>query len=85
MLLLFFYTDSILFCCGILMPVTFGYLVPPASLTSAPYPEWAHYHWVWLSNDRANQSSMMEYAAEYLGHGVQVSLVYVTIEMTEFM
>ena len=31
---------------------------------------------VWLSNDRANQSSMMEYATEYLDHGVQVSWVY---------
>ena len=45
LLLLFSYTDSILFCCGILMPAAFGYLVPPASLTSAPYPEWAHHHW----------------------------------------
>ena len=42
---LLFCAGSILFCCGILTPVTFGYLVPPASLTSAPYPEWAHYHW----------------------------------------
>ena len=22
-----------------------NYLVPPAKLDSAPYPEWAHYHW----------------------------------------
>ena len=22
-----------------------NYLVPPAKLESAPYPEWAHYHW----------------------------------------
>ena len=30
-------------------------------------------HRVWLSNDRANQSSMMDYATEYLNHGIQVS------------
>ena len=30
-------------------------------------------HRVWLSNDRANQSSMMSYAMEYLGHGIKVT------------
>ena len=28
---------------------------------------------VWLSNDRANQSAMMEYAQEYLHHNISVS------------
>lgn len=27
---------------------------------------------VWLSNDRASQASMMEYAQEYLDHGIKV-------------
>ena len=27
---------------------------------------------VWLSNDRANQSSMIDYAQEYIDHGIQV-------------
>ena len=27
---------------------------------------------VWLSSDRANQSSMMQYAQDYLDHGIQV-------------
>ena len=66
------------------------YVVPPARLRSAPYPEWAHYHWlaicrcsfsklfwlllcrVWLSNDRASQASMTQYAQEYLDHGIKV-------------
>ena len=30
------------------------YIVPPAALKSAPYAEWAHYHWsvssTWLSD-----------------------------------
>lgn len=69
------------------------YVVPPAGLNLAPYPEWAHYHWlaqplcvwkknlsscfslydrVWLSNDRASQASMTQYAQEYLDHGIEV-------------
>eukprot|EP00731_Ephydatia_muelleri_P029081 Em0020g725a len=51
------------------------YVVPPADLRSALYAEWAHYHWVWLSSDRANQSSMMQYAQDYLDHGIQVGAV----------
>jgi hypothetical protein len=51
------------------------YVVPPARLRSAPYPEWAHYHWVWLSNDRASQASMTQYAQEYLDHGIKVGAV----------
>eukprot|EP00731_Ephydatia_muelleri_P029130 Em0020g774a len=31
--------------------------------------------WVWLSSDRANQSSMMQYAQDYLDHGIQVGAV----------
>ena len=27
---------------------------------------------VWLSNDRASQSAMMQYAQEYLDHGIKV-------------
>ncbi|KAL5473375.1 hypothetical protein EMCRGX_G027852 [Ephydatia muelleri] len=51
------------------------YVVPPANLRGALYAEWAHYHWVWLSSDRANQSSMMQYAQDYLDHGIQVGAV----------
>ncbi|XP_065826338.1 alpha-glucosidase 2-like isoform X2 [Oscarella lobularis] len=51
------------------------FVVPPANLEPSPYPEWAHYHWVWLSNDRANQTSMMQYADEYLAHDIPVGAV----------
>eukprot|EP00117_Sycon_ciliatum_P022321 scpid86543/ scgid19292/ len=42
---------------------------------SAPYAEWAHYHWVWLSNDRASQAAMTEYAAEYRNRSIRVGAV----------
>ncbi|CAI8035554.1 Myogenesis-regulating glycosidase [Geodia barretti] len=66
------------------------YVVPPTRLRPAPYPEWAHYHWlanchcsfsklllcrVWLSNDRASQASMTQYAQQYLDHGIKVGAV----------
>ncbi len=35
---------------------------------------------VWLSNDRANQSSMMSYAADYLDHGIKVCSSVVFLE-----
>lgn len=44
------YAGLALFCCGILSSTAHVYLVPPANLTSASYPEWAHYHW-WFCLD----------------------------------
>lgn len=44
------YAGLALFCCGILSSTAHVYLVPPANLTSASYPEWAHYHW-WFCSD----------------------------------
>ena len=70
------------------------YVVPPARLRPAPYPEWAHYHWlanchcsfsklllcrVWLSNDRASQASMTQYAQQYLDHGIKVGFELVSL------
>ena len=70
------------------------YVVPPTRLRPAPYPEWAHYHWlanchcsfsklllcrVWLSNDRASQASMTQYAQQYLDHGIKVGFELVSL------
>ncbi len=52
-----------------------AFVVPPARLNAAPYADWAHKHWVWLSSDRANQSSMLAYAQEYLDHNISVGAV----------
>ncbi|XP_064406980.1 alpha-glucosidase 2-like [Halichondria panicea] len=49
--------------------------VPAASLQSAPYAQWAHEHWVWLSRDRLNQSSITDYVNQYLEYGVKVGAV----------
>ena len=41
---------------------------------------------VWLSNDRATQKSMMDYAKEYLAYGIEVSeLVFELLVMRCFV
>jgi hypothetical protein len=42
-----------------------SYLVPPSRLAAAPYNEWAHHHWVWLSAGEANQTSMLGIIADH--------------------
>lgn len=50
-------------------------VVPAAALASAPYAEWAHSHWVWLSAKEATQASIEELAADYMARGVPVGAV----------
>ena len=52
------------------------YVVPPATeVVEAPYAEWAHHHWVWLSSDQANQSSVLAFVEGFLSRNIPVGAV----------
>ena len=44
---------------------------------AAPYAPWAHSHWVWLSSggDRSNQTSVVQFAKEFLMRNISVGAV----------
>nr|WNS50071.1 alpha-glucosidase [Halisarca dujardinii] len=51
------------------------FVVPPADLDPSAYPEWAHYHWVWLDHSRSSQDNVMEYVNEYKSRNITVGAV----------
>eukprot|EP01100_Stratorugosa_tubuloviscum_P007366 TRINITY_DN3076_c0_g1_i1.p1 TRINITY_DN3076_c0_g1~~TRINITY_DN3076_c0_g1_i1.p1 ORF type:complete len:621 (-),score=259.19 TRINITY_DN3076_c0_g1_i1:60-1853(-) len=51
------------------------YIVPPSNALAALYPEWAHYHWVWLSSSQANQQAEIQLVEDYLSHNISVGCV----------
>jgi hypothetical protein len=44
------------------------------------YPDWAHDHWVWLSNTEANQASELQLVRDYLARDVPVGAVDIDSE-----
>jgi alpha-glucosidase (family GH31 glycosyl hydrolase) len=42
-------------------------IISPATL---PYAEWAHYHMIWLSNDRSNQVNVQAMFDDYNNHQI---------------
>lgn len=47
------------------------YLVPASSVPEALYPEWAHYHQVWLASGH-NQSDCEQLVRDYLSYNISV-------------
>lgn len=37
--------------------------------------EWAHKHWIWLSNDQGNQQTVIQLLEDYLAHNISVGAV----------
>lgn len=52
------------------------YIVPPAlDLQSPNYGEWAHSHWVWLSAEVSNQTSVLEFVNDWHVHNISIGAV----------
>ena len=52
------------------------YLIPPRDdLKGAPYPEWAHYHWVWLNRWDQNQQTMTDMVKGYKDRNITVGAI----------
>ena len=49
------------------------YVVPPAALSSAPYAEWAHAHWVWLEPAH-NSSFTSDFVQSFIDHNITVCI-----------
>ena len=55
---------------------TSGFVVPPRTdLSSSPYAEWAHHHWVWLNHGDQNQSKMADLVHEYQARNITVGAI----------
>lgn len=52
-----------------------SWIVPPASLKSAPYAEWAHYHWVWLAHGGNGSADLIQLAEDYIAHNISVGAI----------
>jgi alpha-D-xyloside xylohydrolase len=48
------------------------FVVEPSVEAEGLYPEWAHYHMVWLSSSDSNQTADLELISEYLAHNITV-------------
>jgi alpha-glucosidase (family GH31 glycosyl hydrolase) len=53
------------------------YIVEPVRLNEAPYAQWAHYHWVWLSKPSETQESLVDLVNDYLARSIPVGAVNV--------
>ena len=52
------------------------FVVPPVTLSEAPYAPWAHFHWIWLANTgEENQTNIMQLVKDYQSYGVPVGAV----------
>lgn len=51
------------------------FIVEPVNLSSAPYAEWAHSHWVWFANPDESQSSLLGLVDDYQSHQIPVGAV----------
>jgi len=66
-----------------LLTITFSQALDPereSRLNSAPYPEWAHFHWVWLDHSKANQQAEIDLVQGYFDHGIPVGGVDIDSE-----
>jgi len=54
-----------------------AYVVEPTDTPSAPYPDWAHRHWAWVSSDDSNQTSVLANLDGYLTRNIPVGAVNV--------
>ena len=62
-------------CLARALPAATDYIVPPAQLSAASYPLWAHAHWVWNKNDKSNAGNVTELVDEYAAHDIPVGAV----------
>jgi alpha-glucosidase (family GH31 glycosyl hydrolase) len=49
-----------------------GASILPSRLAGAAYPEWAHYHLVWLAPRESNQTSNLALVHDYIAHNIIV-------------
>ncbi len=57
----------------LLLPVLWAqYVVPPVSLPSAPYVEWAHTHFIWLNGKSQTQTLLTQLVSDYLQRDIPV-------------
>lgn len=54
--------------------------VPQSPLPAAPYPEWAHEHWVWLSSSVQNQTADLVLIDDYLARDIPVGALDIDSE-----
>lgn len=69
--------DSMILLFVLFLSTFSNYIVPPTSLTPAPYPEWSHHHWIWLHNNQLNQVSLLELYHGYISRDIPVGTVLV--------
>jgi hypothetical protein len=50
-------------------------LVASLGLSRGQYAPWAHAHFVWLSNEQSNQSSVVEYVNAYFTRNITVGAI----------
>jgi alpha-glucosidase (family GH31 glycosyl hydrolase) len=46
--------------------------IPVSRVQGAAYPEWAHYHLVWLASRDSNQTSCLKLVSDYIAHNITV-------------
>ena len=54
-----------------------GDLVANANLSPAPYPKWAHYHWVWYPSRVESQEKDLQLVKDYLAYNIRVGAINV--------
>ena len=52
-----------------------NYVVEPVKLEESLYPEWAHYHWIWLSFSDGTQENLTQLYKDYQSYDIPVGAI----------